>query len=106
MIINKVLPLKLDEAGRQEEKNLIEKVEHVYEPTREQVIDELVNQYVINQIYQNALESRAQEEMARMVAMKQANDSADEMLSDLQLEFNKLRQNQITTEIIEVVNAS
>jgi F-type H+-transporting ATPase subunit gamma len=55
---------------------------------------------------QAALESRAQEEMARMVAMKQASDSADDMICNLELEYNKLRQSQITSEIIEVINAS
>ncbi|MCK5305869.1 MAG: F0F1 ATP synthase subunit gamma, partial [Candidatus Omnitrophica bacterium] len=52
------------------------------------------------------LESRAQEEMARMVAMKQATDSSDEMIVALELQYNKLRQAEITREIIEVISAS
>jgi F-type H+-transporting ATPase subunit gamma len=80
--------------------------EHLFEPSRQSLLNQLLPQYVTNQILQAALESRAQEEMARMVAMKQASDSADDMICNLELEYNKLRQSQITSEIIEVINAS
>lgn len=99
--INKLLPLQIPkERG---EKKL---TEHLYEPSAYQVLNELIPQYIKNQIYQGALESRAQEEMARMLAMKQATDSADDMLEELTLQYNKLRQATITREIIEVVSGA
>jgi F-type H+-transporting ATPase subunit gamma len=100
--LKKILPIELDAMPNDSKI----KTEHLFEPSSQGLLNKLLPQYIINQIYQAALESRAQEEMARMVAMKQASDSADEMISNLQLEYNKLRQAQITSEIIEVVNAS
>jgi F-type H+-transporting ATPase subunit gamma len=100
--LKNILPIELD-AMPNDSKT---KTEHLFEPSAQELLNKLLPQYITNQIYQAALESRAQEEMARMVAMKQASDSADEMITDLQLEYNKLRQAQITSEIIEVVNAS
>jgi len=104
-VLNTVLPVEFEvNKGELEENKLIS--EHLFEPSRQELLNQLLPQYVTNQLFQAALESRAQEEMARMVAMKQASDSADEMINSLELEYNKLRQSQITSEIIEVINAS
>ncbi len=97
--IKKILPLEV-------EKSKAGLTEHLYEPSCGLLLDELIPQYLVNQIYQAGLESRAQEEMARMVAMKQATDSSDEMIVALELQYNKLRQAEITREIIEVISAS
>jgi F-type H+-transporting ATPase subunit gamma len=98
--LKKLLPFRLPEA-KEKKKNL---TEHLYEPDCYKILDKLIPQYIMNQIYQGALESRAQEEMARMLAMKQATDSADDMLEELTLQYHKLRQEGITKEIIEVVS--
>ena len=100
--IKKLLPLEIPQ--RAEGGKAL--TEHIYEPSYSEVLDELIPQYIMNQIYQGALESRAQEEMARMLAMKQATDSADEMLENLKLQYHKLRQALITKEIIEVVSGA
>lgn len=102
VIIKKLLPFEIPQRA-EGGKTL---TEHIYEPSYSEVLDELIPQYIVNQIYQGALESRAQEEMARMLAMKQATDSADEMLENLKLQYHKLRQALITKEIIEVVSGA
>jgi F-type H+-transporting ATPase subunit gamma len=55
------------------------------------------------QIYQAALENAASEQSARMVAMRQATDAAGEMIEDLNLEYNKARQETITSELLDLV---
>jgi F-type H+-transporting ATPase subunit gamma len=100
VVIKRLLPFEAPEESKEKKKN---PTEHLYEPSYRGVLDELIPQYIRNEIYQGALESRAQEEMARMLAMKQAADSADEMLDELKLQYHKLRQAIITREIIEVL---
>ncbi|MDP7618659.1 MAG: FoF1 ATP synthase subunit gamma, partial [Dehalococcoidia bacterium] len=59
--------------------------------------------YVEMLIYQAVLENAASEQTARMVAMRNATDSAEEMISDLSLIYNKARQESITTELLDLV---
>jgi F-type H+-transporting ATPase subunit gamma len=62
-------------------------------------------QYVNDTVYQMVLESRASEHSSRMVAMKNATDNAKQMIKDLSLEYNKLRQAAITNELLEITTA-
>jgi F-type H+-transporting ATPase subunit gamma len=57
------------------------------------------------QIYQILLEAKASEHSARMVAMKNATDNAKQLIKDLTLEYNKVRQASITTELLEIATA-
>ena len=57
-------------------------------------------------MYQYLLESKASEHSARMVAMKSATDNAQQLIKDLTLEFNKLRQSMITNELLEITSAA
>jgi F-type H+-transporting ATPase subunit gamma len=77
-------------------------VEYIYEPGPGEVLSQLVPRYVEVRIYQALLEHLASEQSARMVAMRNATQSAKDMISDLTLAYNKLRQANITREIIEV----
>ena len=61
--------------------------------------------YVHYEIYQMVLDARASEHSARMVAMKSATDNAKQLIKDLTLEYNKLRQASITTELLEISTA-
>ena len=74
-----------------------------YEPDVESVLGSLLPRYVEMQIYQAALENAASEQSARMVAMRQATDAAGEMIEDLNLEYNKARQETITSELLDLV---
>ncbi len=79
-----------------------EAVEYIYEPSPGEVLSQLVLRYVEVRVYQALLEHIASEQSARMVAMRNATQSAKDMISDLTLAYNKLRQANITREIIEV----
>lgn len=82
------------------------KVKPILEPSEKELIDVLVPLYLKNIIYSKLLESEVSEQAARCNAMENATDNANELLNDLQIEFNKARQSAITQEIIEVVSAS
>jgi len=80
--------------------------DYMYEPGPYRVFENLVKEYIANQLQHGILESRCAEEMSRMLAMKSASENADEMIAKLRLLYNKTRQAQITKEIAEVVAAS
>lgn len=79
--------------------------EYLYEPGAHAVLDAILPQYVHFQVYQMTLDSRASEHSARMVAMKNATDNAKQLIKDLTLEYNKIRQASITTELLEIATA-
>jgi F-type H+-transporting ATPase subunit gamma len=78
-------------------------IEYIYEPDPRAIFEALLPRYVDVQVYLALLEARASEESARMVAMKNATDNANELVDDLTLAYNKARQASITTQILEVV---
>jgi F-type H+-transporting ATPase subunit gamma len=77
-----------------------------YEPDPEAILDELLNLYIKQEVYQMVLEAKASEHSARMVAMKTATDNANSLVDDLTLQYNKVRQASITQEILEIAAAS
>jgi F-type H+-transporting ATPase subunit gamma len=77
-------------------------VDYIYEPNREEVLAELLPRYVERQIYEATLESIASEQSARMVAMRNATENANEMMRDLTLMYNKARQESITSELLDI----
>src|SRR2546425_2161357 len=79
--------------------------EFLFEPSPEQVLGELLPHYLNFQVYQILLEAKASEHSARMVAMKNATDNANQLIKDLTLEYNKLRQANITKELLEIATA-
>ncbi len=78
---------------------------YTFEPSAAAVFDSVLPQYVNDTVYQMVLESRASEHSSRMVAMKNATDNAKQMIKDLSLEYNKLRQAAITNELLEITTA-
>ncbi len=79
---------------------------YIFEPKKEQILDELLQRYVQTMVYQTVLEAVASEQSARMLAMRQATDNAGEIVDNLTLHYNKARQTKITKEILEVVAGS
>jgi len=79
--------------------------DYLFEPSAYDVLGTLLPQYVNFQIYQMLVESRASEHSARMVAMKGATDNAKKFIKELTLEYNKLRQAAITSELLEITTA-
>jgi F-type H+-transporting ATPase subunit gamma len=80
----------------------VENVDYIYEPGAAAVLGALLPRYVEMEIYHAILESIASEQSARMVAMRNATDSANELISDLTLLYNKARQEAITKELLDI----
>ncbi len=80
--------------------------DYIYEPDAKSVLDGLLTRYAESIVYQGVVENVACEMAARMVAMKSASDNAGDLISDLQLAYNKARQAAITQEISEIVGGA
>ena len=81
-------------------------LEYIYEPNARSIFESLLPRYVDVLVYQALLETIASFYSAQMVAMKNATDSANELIDDLTLAYNKARQASITTQILEVVSGA
>lgn len=80
--------------------------DYLYEPEAREVLDGLMMRYIESLVYQGVVENIACEQAARMVAMKAASDNAGDLISELQLVYNKARQAAITQEISEIVGGA
>jgi F-type H+-transporting ATPase subunit gamma len=86
------------------EKKLKHYWDYIYEPDNAKVLlERLLTRYIESQVYRGVIENIASEQAARMVAMKSATDNAGDLISDLQLIYNKARQAAITQELTEIV---
>jgi F-type H+-transporting ATPase subunit gamma len=81
-------------------------VDYIYEPSAGGILKELLPRYVDILVYQALLETVSSQLSAQMIAMKNATDSANELLDDLTLTYNKARQSAITMQILEVVSGA
>ncbi len=107
--IKQLLPLEIGAAEdrvMKTETTKVARATYIYEPGETQILDEIVPRFTALQVYQAILESLASEHAARMVAMKNATDSATELANALQLEYNKARQQGITGEILDIVGGA
>jgi len=77
-----------------------------FEPDQKEILDEMIPRFTALQIYQAILESQASEHAARMVAMRSATDNAKELVGALQLAYNKVRQQSITNDILDIVGGA
>jgi len=80
--------------------------EYLFEPSVGDVLGAMLPHYLNFKVYQILLEAKASEQSARMVAMKNATDNANQLIKDLTLEYNKLRQANITKELLEISSAA
>lgn len=80
--------------------------DYIFEPDKETVVRELIPKTLRIQVFKAVLDSYAAEMGARMTAMSQATDNAKELLKNLNISYNKARQNQITSELIEIVSGA
>ena len=108
--MKKMLPLEIGEAEdrvqdfARSERGLA--ASYIYEPGQSQILDEIIPRFTALQVYHAVLESLASEHAARMVAMKNATDSATELAGGLQLEYNKARQQGITNEMLDIAGGA
>ncbi len=82
--------------------NGIEKIEYTFEPNAQEVLNRTLPRLIETMLYQALLESTASEHSARMMAMRNASDAANEMLEELKFTYNRIRQAGITQEIAEI----
>lgn len=99
-----ILPISEVKAGEEKEVK-VSLADFLIEPSAREVLEALIPEYLENQIRDAALSAEASEYSARMVAMKNATENAQNLVADLTLEFNKLRQNEITMSIADMVTA-
>jgi len=95
----KLLPMEFNGAG-------ISAANRLYEPSKEEIVINLIPRHLNVQMWKYLLESYASEQAARMVAMENATNNANDMIKELTLEFNKARQTAITTEMLEIVSGA
>lgn len=90
----------------EEEPEQDNEIDYIYEPNREEIINELIPKSLKTQLFKALRDSVAAEHGARMTAMHKATDNAEEMKSELTLSYNKARQASITNEILEIVGGA
>ncbi|MGA3094802.1 MAG: ATP synthase F1 subunit gamma [Dehalococcoidales bacterium] len=81
-------------------------LDYIFEPTSDAVLDALLPRFVEMNVYHAILEAIASEQSARMIAMRNATDNAEELIDDLTLVYNKARQESITTELLDIIGGA
>jgi F-type H+-transporting ATPase subunit gamma len=101
-IVDRLLPVEPSDTGTQG----IPGRQFIFEPDPAEVLRQLLPRYVATRVFQAVLELTASEQSARMVAMKNATENAQELIEDLTLTYNKVRQTNITREMIEIATGA
>ena len=97
------LPIELEEVQNSDKK--LPKDILLFEPSPDRILEKILPHFVLTRIYQALLEAKASEHSARMVAMKNATDAANDLVEDLTLTYNQARQEAITKELLDIVTA-
>jgi F-type H+-transporting ATPase subunit gamma len=106
IVVEQYLPIVPEEAGALEAEGTKRIPNYIYEPSQHELMAALLPRYLNFTLWRVLLESNAAEEGARMTAMENATENANEMIATLQLQYNKARQNAITKELLEVVSGA
>ena len=106
--MKKLLPLEFEAGGRVEdfERYAGPVAPYEYEPDMREILDQIIPRFTALQVYQAVLESQASEHAARMIAMRNATENAKELVGALQLGYNKVRQQAITNDILDIVGGA
>ena len=105
--MKKLLPLELEAGGQvMELQKGSAAAAYEYEPDLRELLDEIIPRFTALQVYQAILESQASEHAARMVAMHSATDNARELAGAYELQYNKMRQQTITNDILDIVGGA
>jgi F-type H+-transporting ATPase subunit gamma len=100
--VQQLLPVEPPQRGEGDVEKL-EQLDYIYEPSISEVLASLVPRYVETEVYHGILEAIASEHSARMIAMQNATDNANEIVEELTLDMNKARQESITAELLDIV---
>ena len=105
LVAEAYLPVEsLHTSKKEEQKKKL--TDYIFEPSKEEILTELIPKILKLQLYKTLLDSVASEHGARMTAMHKATDNAIEILKDLRLKYNNARQSSITNELIEIVSGA
>lgn len=99
---NQLFPIQADKLSEQADKKNANKP-YLFEPDANRIFNEILPMFVMSSMQEVTIENRASEQAARIMAMQSANDNAKKLLESLQLEYNKLRQQSITTELLDIL---
>jgi F-type H+-transporting ATPase subunit gamma len=111
-VVKRLLPIQPGEVATQAMGEYVEEVstgvtaEYLYEPSPQVILDAVLPRFTELQVYQAVLESLASEHAARMMAMRNATESAEDLIGDLTLSYNKARQQAITSEILDIAGGA
>ena len=107
-VMKKLLPLELTSGGGRVQDFGHQQLTaaYIYEPAEEELLDEIIPRFTALQVYQAIMESLASEHAARMVAMRNATDNAIELVGHLQMEYNKVRQQSITNDLLDIAGGA
>jgi F-type H+-transporting ATPase subunit gamma len=107
-VIRKLLPLEVGEEAERvlDYAHARLTAAYIYEPTEEELLDEIIPRFTALQVYQAILESLASEHAARMVAMSNATENAIELVANLELQYNKARQQTITNDLLDIAGGA
>jgi F-type H+-transporting ATPase subunit gamma len=100
--VEQLIPLKPeehDESGSSQ-------WDYIYEPEAKELLDGLLTRYIESLVYQAVVENNACEQAAKMIAMKNATDNAGDLIKELELLYNNVRQAAITQELSEIVGGA
>jgi len=106
--VKKLLPLNVEAHGERVQQFEVQHTSSVYtyEPAGREILDEIIPRFTALQVYQSILESLASEHAARMIAMRNATDNALDLVSELQLQYNKVRQQTITSDMLDIAGGA
>ncbi len=99
--IDRVLPMSPDSFKTDEAKSEVKP--YLFEPDAQSIFASVLPMYLLSMVQEVFIENRASEQAARVMAMQSANDNAKKLLDQLRLEYNKMRQQSITTELLDIV---
>ncbi|HJH61392.1 MAG TPA: ATP synthase F1 subunit gamma [Bacteroidetes bacterium] len=106
LVHEQFLPIAVENENDDEKEMKTEEVDYIFQPNREDILNELIPKSLKLQVYKIILDSFTSEQGARMVSMTKATDNAMELLKELNITYNKTRQSSITNEIVEIVSGA
>lgn len=104
-VVETLLPLS-QLAGAAEDEGGVNRQPYDFLPSAESILDELVPASFKARLFKCFLDAAVSEQIARMMAMKAATENADEMIGNLSMSYNRARQGQITSELLEVIGGA
>jgi F-type H+-transporting ATPase subunit gamma len=110
IVVRQLLPIQVEIAPRGVKgfnvTHNLSKAVFIYEPDQDEILSNVIPRFTALQIYQSILSAQASEHAARMIAMRNATDNAQDLIRALQLDYNKARQQAITNEMLDITSGA